>query len=195
MGAILVLLIALEVTLRLVWRFGKMPLYAASDEWEYMTLPNQSGMRLGNKFYFNRYGMISNEVDSTKKHVLGLGDSVINGGVQTELDPDQKVLAGVGIDKKGKGFNPGFDELKQMADSVKIPMVVFLHADAEECKARKYNSQGWEIIRWCESHKVKLVKDLDCGFTPDGLRDGIHLNAHGQRKLAKVMEQSLAAIR
>ena len=297
-GAILLLLILLEVTLRTVWGFGKMPLYAASSEWEYMTLPNQSGTRLGNKFYFNRYGMRSEEVDSTKKHVLGLGDSVINGGVQTEqdslatalfsaepgiqmlnisagswgsdncaaflkhyglfdakamflvvsshdahdimdfqpvvgvsesypdkqylcaieevacryiypryirkffkknekaeLDPDQKVLAGVGIDKKGKGFNPGFDQLKLMADSAKIPLVVFLHADAEECKVGKYNSQGWEIIHWCESHKVKLIKDLDCGFTSEDLRDGIHLNVYGQRKLANVMEKALAGIR
>lgn len=35
----------------------KMPLYAASSEWEYMTVPEQSGKRLGNQFYFNRYGM------------------------------------------------------------------------------------------------------------------------------------------
>lgn len=290
-GAILVLLIILEVVLRTVWGFGKMPLYAASDEWEYMTLPEQSGKRLGNKFYFNRYGMRSEEVDSTKKHVLGLGDSVINGGVQTEqdslatslfskemgiqmlnvsagswgpdncaaflrhyglfdakgifllvsshdahdnmdftpvvgnhpsypdkqyccaivevvcryawpkfknrflkskqteLDPDQKVLAGVGIDKNGKGFNPGFSQLKQMADSVHIPMVIFLHADAKECAARKYNSQGEEIMKWCEKNQVKLIKDLDCGFTSTDYRDGIHINAKGQRKLANIMEK------
>lgn len=40
----------------------------------------------GQQVYFNRYGMRSQEVDYTKKHVLGLGDSVINGGVQTEQD-------------------------------------------------------------------------------------------------------------
>lgn len=85
-GASLVLLVVLEIVLRTAWGFGNMPLYAASSEWEYMTMPEQSGKRLGNKFYFNRYGMRSEEVDSTKKHVLGLGDSVINGGVQTDQD-------------------------------------------------------------------------------------------------------------
>lgn len=293
-GAIFIFLLLLEFLLRTLWGFGKMPLYAASTEWEYMTMPEQSGRRLGNSYYFNRYGMRSEEVDSTKKHVLGLGNSVINGGVQTdqdslatsifsvetgiqmlnvsagiwgpdncaaylrhyclfdakvmfllvsshdahdimdfkpvvgvsesypdkqyccaivkvlcryiypryirkyfigdkkvELDPDQKVLAGVGIDKNGKGFNPGFVQLKQMADSAKIPLVVFLHADAEECKDGKYNSQGWEIIRWCEANHIKFIKDLDCGFNEADYRDGIHINALGQRKLAKVIEKAI----
>lgn len=79
MGGSLVLLVVLEIVLRTAWGFGNMPLYAASSEWEYMTVPEQSGRRLGNNFYFNRYGMRSEEVDSIKKHVLGLGDSVING--------------------------------------------------------------------------------------------------------------------
>lgn len=271
-----------------------MPLYVASTEWEYMPMPGQSGRRLGNSYYFNHYGMRSDEVDPTKKLVLGLGDSVLNGGVQTEqdslatsifsaetgmqmlnisagswgadncaaylkhyglfdakaifllvsshdahdnmdfvpvvgkhlsypdkqyccaivevicryiypiyiqrfftsnkennLDPDQMVLAGIGIDKNGKGFNKGFEQLKQIADSAKIPMFVFLHADVEESKARKYNAQGKEIIKWCESNHVILIKDLDCGFTKLDYRDGIHINAHGQRKLADVMKMYL----
>ena len=48
---LLLLLIMAEITLRMVWGFGKMPLYAASDKWEYMVLPNQQGVRLGNKYY------------------------------------------------------------------------------------------------------------------------------------------------
>lgn len=41
-GGSLALLIVVEITLRFVWGFGKMPLYAASDKYEYMALPNQS---------------------------------------------------------------------------------------------------------------------------------------------------------
>ena len=280
-GGSLVLLVALEIVLRTAWGFGKMPLYAASSEWEYMTVPEQSGKRLGNQFYFNRYGMRCQEVDSTKKHVLGLGDSVINGGVQTDqdslatslfsaetgtqmlnvsagswgpdncaaylrhyglfdakamfllvsshdahdimdfapvvgvnesypdkqyccaiaevvcryiypryirkffkqtkedLDPDQKVLAQVGIHKSGKKFNHGFDELKQMADSARIPLVVFLHAENPEMQAGKYNEQGQEIIAWYQKNGVKRIKDIDSGFTLDDYRDDIHINARG----------------
>ena len=62
-GSLAVLLIVAEVTLRLVWGFGKMPLYAASDKYEYMALPNQSGVRLGNRYYYNAFSMRSDEVN------------------------------------------------------------------------------------------------------------------------------------
>ena len=51
-----------------------------------MTSPNQSGVRFGNLYYFNAFGMRSNEVNPHKKHYLGLGDSVLFGGVQTDQD-------------------------------------------------------------------------------------------------------------
>ena len=66
-----------------------------------------------------------------------------------------------------------------------------LHVDAEDYKARKYKIQGKEIIKWCESNHVKLIKDLDCGFTESDYRDGIHINVHGQRKLANIMLKNL----
>ena len=54
-----------------------------------------------------------------------------------------------------------------------------LHVDAEDYMARKYNVQGKEIIKWCEFNQVKLIKDLDCGFTESDYRDRIHINVHG----------------
>ena len=289
-GVSLALLIVVEITLRLVWGFGKMPIFSASDKYEYMASPNQSGVRFGNRYYFNAFGMRSNEVNTHKKHYLGLGDSVLFGGVQTdqdslatsifsaetgmqmlnisagswgpdncvaylkekgmfdakgifllvsshdahdnmdftpvvgvhpsypdkqypcaiaevlfryiypryiqplfvegnkELDPDQKVLVGVDIHKNGKAFNPGFDQLKAMADSAKIPFVVYLHADQEENAEKKYNDQGDEIIAWCKKNQVRLVEDIHL-LTKDDYRDGIHINAKGQRIVANVMEK------
>lgn len=86
MGASLALLIVVERALRLVWGFGKLPLYAASDKYEYMALTNQSGIRLGNRDYYNAFSMRSDKVNPHKKHILGLVDSVIYGGVQTDQD-------------------------------------------------------------------------------------------------------------
>ena len=105
-----------------------------------------------------------------------------------ELDPDQKVLAGVDIHKNGKTFNLGFDQLKAMADSAKIPFVVYLHADQEENAAKKYNEQGEEIIAWCKKNHVRLVEDIRL-LTKEDYRDGIHINAKGQRIVANVMEK------
>lgn len=65
-GSLVLLLVVVEFTLRLVWGFGKMPLYAASDKYEYMALPNQSGVRLGNRYYYNAFSMRSDEVNSHK---------------------------------------------------------------------------------------------------------------------------------
>lgn len=272
-------LLIIEVSLRIAG-FGKMLLYSESEEWEYMTTPNQSGWRLGNRFYINSYGMRCDEVDSTKRHILGLGDSVLFGGAQTDQDslatslftketgiqmlnisagswgpdncaaflrhyglfnaegvvlevsshdahdiinhqpvidrhpsypskqyccatvevimryilprfvhsdkkdPDQKVLAESGLRKDGKPFNPGFDQLKEMCDSANIPMLVYLHAEKVELSAGKYNEQGEEIIKWCKANNVDIIKDLDHGITEKDYRDGIHLSAYGQRRMA-----------
>lgn len=285
-----------EILLRTVWGFGKMPLYAGNDKWEYMQMPNQSGRRLGNRYYYNAYCMRSDEVDVHRKHVLGLGDSVLHGGVQTEqddlatslftketgvqmlnvsagswgpdncaaylkanglfdaigvfllvsshdahdnmdfqpvvgihpsfpdsqyscalaevffryllprikpwfnknngeLDPDQKVLAGVGIHKKGRIFNPGFNQIKGMCETARIPLVVCLHADRAELAQHKYNEQGQLIIEWCQANHVKLVKELDEGFTVEDYRDGIHINSKGQRKLADIMKREFTILR
>ena len=42
-----------------------------------MACPNQDGYRFGNHYHYNSYQQRSEEPDSTKKIVLGLGDSVL----------------------------------------------------------------------------------------------------------------------
>lgn len=209
-----------------------MPLYAASSEWEYMTVPEQSGKRLGNQFYFNRYGMRCQEVDSTKKHVLGLGDSVINGGVQTDQNslatslfsaetgtqmlnvsagswgPDNcaAFLCHYGLfNAKGMFLLVSSHDAHDNMDFVPVVGVQESYPDKQYCCAivevvcryiyprymsGKYNEQGQEIIAWCLKNGVKLIKDIDSGFTLDDYRDDIHINAKGQRKLASVMEKA-----
>ena len=104
-------------------------------------------------------------------------------------DPDKQVLNGIGIRKKGKVFNPGFDELKAMADSANIPLMVCLHPDTEELQQRTYNEQGQEIIVWCRSNGIEPILELDEGITADMYRDGIHTNAKGQRLEADLMKK------
>lgn len=78
--------------------------------------------------------------------------------------------AGTGIDikKDGKIFNPGFEQLRIMADSARIPLIVYLHADAKELQTKQYNKQGMEIIEWATKNHVTLIKELDYKFTYSG---------------------------
>ena len=266
--------------------FTQAPLYQEDKGYEYIAQPNQKGMRFGNQYQFNSYSQRSKEPDSTKTIILGLGDSVIYGGVQSdqdsiatsifshetnmqmlnisagswgpdncaaylkkhglfnakamfllvsshdaydnmdfqpvvgvhisypdkqytfawielfdryiiprlfkknkEADPDKKVLDG--IRKDGKTFNPGFSQLKAMADSANIPLIIYLHADRSETFNGIYNEQGREIIQWANDNNIQLIRELDHPLQEDEYRDNIHVNDKGQRKIAEVMKSEL----
>ncbi|MDO5525462.1 MAG: hypothetical protein Q4F85_05235 [Prevotella sp.] len=78
--SIIIVLVVGEGILRKCLGMCDAPLYEASNKWEYMACPNQDGYRFGNHYHYNSYQQRSEEPDSTKKIVLGLGDSVLFGG-------------------------------------------------------------------------------------------------------------------
>lgn len=84
-GSSIALLLLGEIGLRL-YGFAEAPLYKASDSYEYIAKPNQDIMRFGNHIHYNSYSQRSDEPDTTKVIILGLGDSVIFGGVQVDQD-------------------------------------------------------------------------------------------------------------
>ena len=280
--------------LREIWGFANAPLYEVSDKWEYMVQPNQDGFRFGHHYHFNSYSQRSEEPDSTKTIILGLGDSVLFGGVMTDQDstasyifnqmtgmqmlnisggswgpdncaaylkhygtfgakalfllvsshdahdnmdfqpvvghhvsypdkqywsawaellnryvwprtigkllsnslkkdPDQKVITNIGgIQKAGNQFNPGFSQLKEISDSLNIPLLICLHPEIVELEAGRYNEQGQEIIRWAANNNVKLIKELEEGITKDMYRDDIHTNKKGQHFEAELMVKYLS---
>ncbi len=98
------------------------------------------------------------------------------------LDPDQKVLEG--IVKNGKEFNPGFDQLLNIAKKNNITMMIYLHPELVELDEQKYNSQGQEIINWSHKNNIKIISGLD-RENKINFRDNIHLNQIGQKQLAK----------
>lgn len=283
-GTIALLAVCAEVAMRLIWGFCDSPLSVESDKFEYICAPNQECHRFGHYIKYNSYSQRSDEPDSSKIIVLGLGDSVINGGAVTDndslatslasndsvqilnisagswgpdncaaylkqygtfnaakillvvgsgdaydnmdfqkvvgvhksypktqyklaiwelidrylipriikptmLDPDQKALQGVGIHKKGTMFNPGFSQIKAMADSLHIKMAIYLHPDQKEFSDKKYDEQGNDIIQWARANGVELTKGMYMpGFNKECYRDGIHINAKGQKVLAEWMK-------
>ena len=83
----LLLIIALtELVLRFVFGFCDAVLYQSSSAYEYIAQPNQQRYRFFSHIDYNSYSQRSEEPDSAKTIVLGLGDSVIFGG--TMLDQD-----------------------------------------------------------------------------------------------------------
>ncbi|OAB63528.1 lipolytic protein G-D-S-L family [Leptolyngbya valderiana BDU 20041] len=88
--AIAGLAIAIEIGLRVVFGFGKPPLYVADDTIGYRLAPNQHTRRFGNRIDINRYSMRSEEVEPMPTpdtlRVLLLGDSIANGGWWTDRD-------------------------------------------------------------------------------------------------------------
>lgn len=82
----LCLVVFVELILRYVLGFCDAVLYQSSPAYEYIAQPNQHRYRFFSHIDYNSYSQRSDEPDSTKTIVLGLGDSVIFGG--TMLDQD-----------------------------------------------------------------------------------------------------------
>lgn len=110
------------------------------------------------------------------------------------LDPDAEVVARkqmASVIKKSSVFNEGFDQLKQISDSLHIPLTIYLHAEVGEIKAKEYNDLGKEIIAWADRCNVPLINGIEEGETSDMFLDIIHLNEKGHRHLANILEKKL----
>lgn len=85
---VLLSLVVLEIALRLLFGFGKPPLYVADPQMGYRLAPNQRTRRFGNQFEINQYSMrgtpISPKTEAQTLRVLLLGDSIANGGWWTD---------------------------------------------------------------------------------------------------------------
>lgn len=278
-----------EYFLRYYWGFCDALLYQTDPDYEYIAQPNQNRIRFGVHLKTNSFSQRSNEPDTTKHIILGLGDSVLFGGTMIDQDslatsiltkelgiqvlnisagswgpdncaaylqkygsfnakalilicsshdaydtmtftpvvgkapaypnkqykssiiellyryilpyikhkiqisnqtsdPDKKIVNGE-IKKKTKEFNPGFNKLKQIADSNQIPLLIYLHPEINEINNNRYNEMGQEIIEWCNKNSISLMMGLKEHMTTSMYRDIIHLNNAGQKQLALNLEK------
>lgn len=79
-------IICLEFWLRHHYGFCDALLYRSSSSYEYIPQPNQDRHRFGAHIHYNSYSQRSEEPDSTKIRILGLGDSVLFGGTMIDQD-------------------------------------------------------------------------------------------------------------
>jgi hypothetical protein len=97
------------------------------------------------------------------------------------------------INKNGIGFNSGFDFFKDYTEKNQIPFLVCLHAETAEIKAGKFNAQGEEILRFCETNGIKVISGFEIGEDLKDFRDHIHLNERGQKRWAKALSKEIEA--
>lgn len=83
---LLILLVGGEIYLRLAWGFCDSVLMQSDPDFEYIAQPSQNRFRFKKHVLYNEYSQRSSPVDSSAFIILGLGDSVLNGGVQTDQD-------------------------------------------------------------------------------------------------------------
>lgn len=97
----------------------------------------------------------------------------------------------LGIDKGEEGFNTGFMALKRYAEERGIPFIIYLHAERSEIKAGRYNAQGQEILHFVAQNGIRSIRDLDHGARVEELRDNIHPDEAGQRRMADILQPVL----
>ncbi|WP_425432558.1 SGNH/GDSL hydrolase family protein [Hydrococcus rivularis] len=87
-AAVVGLLIAIEIGLRVLVGLGDRPIYIPDEEIGYLLAPNQKMRRFGNRIFINRYSMRSDEFADVRPaatlRILLLGDSIANGAWWTD---------------------------------------------------------------------------------------------------------------
>lgn len=114
-----------------------------------------------------------------------------------KLDPDAAVVKAAqhnSVAKKSQIFNPGFDQLKMIADSLRIPFGIYLHAETGELQRGAYNDMGQQICQWAETNQIPLMKGLKNGETAEMYKDIIHFNEKGQRHLANCLKKIVSEL-
>jgi len=291
---LIITFLSLEIVMRVFFGFCDTVLMTESANFEYIAQPNQKRYRFGNNIHYNAFSMRSEPIDTAAVKILGFGDSVINGGVQTDHDAlattllsshlsealDTKVqflnisagswgpdncyayleqygdwnaeaiflfvsshdafdtmnfekIVGVnnsfpdkqyklalyelldryliprlhrvlkkgekdklGINKKTENspFNSGFDNFYKYSLTKNIPLIIYLHAEKSELKAKKYNQQGQLIIDFANKNNIALILDLNNNLQLSDFRDNIHINSLGQKKIADLISSYYKAL-
>jgi len=91
-----------------------------------------------------------------------------------------------GIHKPGIGFNPGYQQLYEMAKADSIPFFIYLHPEISEVELGHFNDQGQEIVTFAKQNNIRLINEFDLGIDLKyyRIKDTIHYNDQGQVFLA-----------
>lgn len=99
---------------------------------------------------------------------------------------EARKLNEAGIRKPGLVFNPGYEQIYDIARQNNIPMFIYLHPEISEIDLGHFNDQGQEIIDFAKEKDIRLINEFQYGVTKANYRkmDVVHFNAKGQEFLA-----------
>lgn len=78
--------------------------------------------------------------------------------------------------------NPGWSYFEAYAEQNNLPLWVYVHPDVDELSAKKYSSNGYQLIELLDSLGIKYFEGLTVESGGDYL-DNIHINAEGHEKI------------
>jgi hypothetical protein len=94
----------------------------------------------------------------------------------------QEELNNAGIRKPGLTFNPGYEQLHELARQQSIPFFIYLHPEISEIESGRFNDQGEEIIDFAKKKNIRLINELGFCVSTKLYRnmDVVHYNSQGQ---------------
>lgn len=149
LGAICLSLISVELGLRAVG-LHEIPMYEASDKYEYRFVPNQRCSLFGKDVIINNLGLRGELPDGTNDAIVWYcGDSVINGGIHTHEDSlattvwDKRAetqfgssIATVNLSQGSWGPENTFSFCKQHAGDLGTPNLIVLSVSSHDWNDR-----------------------------------------------------------
>lgn len=129
------------------------------------------------------------EVKSEEKPVdlpSGADSSQVAAAEVTNDSIEAKKLNDAGIRKQGAIFNPGYEQIYEMAKSNNIPLFIYLHPEISEIDLGHFNDQGQQIIEFAKEKNIRLINEFQYGVSKKNYRkmDVVHFNSQGQIFLA-----------
>lgn len=87
--------------------------------------------------------------------------------------------------------NSGWNNFIQYCRKEKIDLLVYVHPEVEELKAKKFQNKGVNLLELLNIRNVEVINGLSLDHKLSEYRDNIHLNAEGHQRLYEILRPSI----
>lgn len=90
--------------------------------------------------------------------------------------------------------NIGWGNFLAYANENDIPLLVYHHADKQECENNEYNEMGQKLESFLQENGVHVILGINAHLELSDYRDGIHPNTEGLLKIEQAIEPEVLKI-